>query len=96
MNFAKGAVAFTDVIDTNGKKPDGLMTFADLIDRVELLLIGPNPTKADLKEARALAKAVNQMDRGNPDCDDGSDSDSDSRSRDDSSSDSGSRGGRRR
>ncbi len=83
-NYAKGAVDWNELIDVDGTP----MTFGDLITEVESLLMGVDPTKADLERAKDLAEAVNQHDKNNPDCDTGSgDSESGSGSESNSGSD---------
>ncbi|MDP6667543.1 MAG: hypothetical protein QF357_09125, partial [Dehalococcoidia bacterium] len=69
LNFAKGSIQWGELIDTNGKKAGGEMTFGDLIAEVEMLLSLENPTKADLERAKDLAEAVNLHDKDNPECD---------------------------
>jgi hypothetical protein len=95
-NYAKGAIDWDEVIDTNGKKAGGEMTFGDLITEVESLLSSENPTKADLERAKDLAEAVNLHDKDNPDCETGTGSSkSGSGSDSGSGSNSGSGGGNR-
>ena len=71
LNFAKGAIDWTEMIDTDD---DGIpdMAFGDLIGQVESTLGNPDATKADLEQAKDLAEAVNQHDKDNPDCETGS------------------------
>jgi hypothetical protein len=97
LNFAKGSIRWDDVVTVDGVD----MTFGELIQKVEDLLMLPNPTKADLEEAKDLAEAVNVLDKDNTLCDTGSGSSrsGSSSSRGSSSgseSTSGSRGGRGR
>ncbi|NQW18324.1 MAG: hypothetical protein HQ478_12645, partial [Chloroflexi bacterium] len=68
LNFAKGSVDWTEMIDTTGDgTPD--TEFGVLIAEVETIMNNPGATKADLERAKDLAEAVNQHDKGNPDCD---------------------------
>ncbi|MDA0264821.1 MAG: choice-of-anchor C family protein [Chloroflexi bacterium] len=70
LNFAKGAIAVDEMIDTDG---DGIgdTAFGDLIAQVESILSNPDATKADLELAKDLAESVNQHDKDNPDCETG-------------------------
>jgi hypothetical protein len=70
LNFAKGAIDWTEQVDTNGDgSPDA--TFADLIAEVESILNNPDATQNDLEHAKDLAEAVNQRDKDNADCETG-------------------------
>ena len=72
LNFAKGAVDWNELVDTDG---DGIgdMRFGDLIGEIELLLGNLDASKDDLERAKDLAEAVNLHDKNNPDCDTASD-----------------------
>lgn len=69
LNYAKGAVDMTEIIDTD----EGPMTFSALIAEVESILLDSDSTKADLERAKDLAEAVNKSSNGDPDCETGSD-----------------------
>ncbi|MDP6717374.1 MAG: hypothetical protein QGF59_01910, partial [Pirellulaceae bacterium] len=67
LNFAKGAIEWTELVDTDGDNvPD--TAFGDLIAEVKSILNNPDATKDDLNRAKDLAESVNQHDKNNPDC----------------------------
>ena len=84
LNFAKGAVDFNELIDTNKDgTPD--TAFSAVIAEVESILENENATKSELEHAKDLAEAVNKHDKNNPDCDTGSRSNTKSSSNGDES-----------
>jgi choice-of-anchor C domain-containing protein len=87
LNFAKGAIGWDELVDTNGDKV-GDRTFGSIIAEVELILSNPAATDADLEHAKDLAESVNLHDKRNPLCD--TDSGSTGGIKDSSSHDSGS------
>ena len=90
LNFAYGAIDWTEMIDTD---KDGVpdMMFGDLIGAVENILADEDATANELERAKDLAEAVNKHDKDNSDCDTKSGSGSGSGSRSSSGSGSGSK-----
>ena len=65
LNYAKGNIGWTELVDTNG---DGTPNteFGALITEVEDILNKPTADMEDLERAKDLAEAVGKRDKNNP------------------------------
>ena len=71
LNFASGAVAWDEPIDSDGDLLADT-TFGELVADIELILLDPAATHDELVLARMLAEIVNLLDDDNEDCEDSS------------------------
>ncbi len=58
LNFARGGVGWTELIDSNGdRRPD--TAFRVVMAQVEAILLNPGASEAQLEQANVLAERVN-------------------------------------
>jgi hypothetical protein len=69
-NFAKGAIGWDELVDTNGDRI-GDRTFGSVITEIELILSNPAATGADLERGKDLAESINLHDKNNGLCESG-------------------------
>ena len=67
LNWASGAIGWTELIDTDGDNVADT-PFNAVIAAVDAVILDGGASNGDLNGAKDLAEAVNLHDKGNPDC----------------------------